>query len=168
MWAGCCGKVLCCNKRCEDVYVLRDEFELRIYMNADANGKLCWLCCCCCCILHSWHTCDDGGSNPIVWIGVLLIMLCSQVEGWWPSVHPWWWKWYHIHCSYEVAFHSNWHCMCMMWIVEWCNVIFMIYYWWIVAVLFYVLEFISFIMDCIYSPFCWYFPYHGKWAGTQE
>ena len=88
------------------------NLNLRIYMNADANEKLCWLCCCCC-ILHSWHTRDDGGFNPIVWIEVLLILLCSQVEGWWPSVHPWWWKWYRMHCFYDVAFHFNWHCMYM-------------------------------------------------------
>ena len=31
--------------------------------------------------LHSWHVYDDGGFNPIVWIEVLLILLCSQVEG---------------------------------------------------------------------------------------
>ena len=76
-------------------------------MNADAS----WWCIyddmMMCCVLHSWHTYDDGGFNPIVWIEVLTFMMCSLVEGWWPSVH-YMTIWYPMH-FYDVAFHSWWH-----------------------------------------------------------
>ena len=90
----------------------------------------------------------------------------SLVEGLWPSVHIFVTIWYHMH-FYDDAFHDMWHCICMDFLVmDVCD--FNDMKWGFCCCLVYVLLFIPFIMDCKYSPFCWYFPYHGKWASTQE
>ena len=71
------------------------------------------------------------------------------MEGLWPSVHfyddlvP--------HAFYDGAFHDMWHCICMDFLmIDVCDVddtVMMIF-----CCPVYVLLFIYFIMDCIYSP----------------
>ena len=136
-----------------------------VYMNADAKMTIMMMIWWCVASLHSWHNSDDGGFNPIVRIGVFDVCDDSLVEGGWPSVHLMT-IWYHMH-SYDGAFHDMWHCICMVFLVnDVCDVDDTVMMTSCCPV--YVLLFISFIMNCEYSPFCWCSPYHGQRTGTQE
>ena len=91
-----------------------------------------------CCWLQS-H-CVDWSVYVVLPCGGLMTM-CSSHD----------WIWYHMHVSDEVAFHSKWHCMYMSWWLI-CMCVLLRILWCCCCCPISILSFISFIMNCEYSP----------------
>ena len=122
------------------------------YMNADAIWGFCWLCKSCCIIAFMAYY---VGTSVRCWLqphsvdwSDYVVLPCGGLMAQCPS-HDW--IWYHMHVSDEVAFYSKRHCMCMSWwLIGRCVLLRIL--WWCCCCPINILSFISFIMNCEYSP----------------